>query len=391
MVAVAQLPFEQAHLLELAPGLRELLTKGAIHRVRTALGDPAWLITRHSEVQRLYDDDRLGMSHPRPDTAARAHESALFGGPLRNFDTEQADHARKRALLRPHFTPKRLQALRLAVDAFTTRLLDEIAANGQPADLHATVALRLPLLVLCELLGVPYEDSERLRAWTTDGANTHDRARSQRGLSQLSSYSQQLVAHKRREPGDDVISRLCATEGLSDDEVARLSTGLLWAGYESTVPRIGFGALLLLAHREQWHVLVQNPALASKAVEETLRAARSGTAVIPRYARTDIEIDGVTIEAGDLVLLGVGAANHDPSVFADPDRFDITRRPAAHLTFGHGGRFCMGAPLARIELIAVFSQLASRFPAMRLAVDVEELKLRNDALFGGLVELPVRW
>jgi cytochrome P450 len=249
----------------------------------------------------------------------------------------------------------------------------------------------LPLLVLCELLGVPYEDSERLRAWTTDGANTHDRARSQRGLSQLSSYSQQLVAHKRREPGDDVISRLCATEGLSDDEVARLSTGLLWAGYESTVPRIGFGALLLLAHREQWHVLVQNPALASKAVEETLRAARSGTAVIPRYARTDIEIDGVTIEAGDLVLLGVGAANHDPSVFADPDRFDITRRPAAHLTFGHGGRFCMGAPLARIELIAVFSQLASRFPAMRLAVDVEELKLRNDALFGGLVELPVRW
>ena len=390
-MVMAQLPFEQAHVLQLASGLLELQAKGVIHRVRTAVGDPAWLITRHAEVQRLYDDDRLGMSHPEPDTAARAHESALFGGPLRNFDTEQADHTRKRALLQPHFTPKRLQALRPAVDALTTRLLDEMAANGQPADLHAAVALRLPLLVLCELLGVPHEDSEQLRAWTTDGANTCDRARSERGLSQLSNYSKQLVAHKRRDPGDDVISRLCATEGLSDDEAARVSTGLLWAGYESTVPRIGFGALLLLAHREQWHALVQDPALAAKAVEETLRAARSGTAVIPRYARTDIEIDGVTVKAGDLVLLGIGAANHDPSVFADPDRVDITRKPAGHLTFGHGGRFCMGAPLARIELIAVFSQLASRFPAMRLAVDVEELKLRTDVLFGGLVELPVRW
>jgi cytochrome P450 len=390
-MVMAQLPFEQAHVLQLASGLLELQAKGVIHRVRTAVGDPAGLITRHAEVQRLYDDDRLGMSHPEPDTAARPHESALFGGPLRNFDTEQADHARKRALLQPHFTPKRLQALRPAVDALTARLLDEMAANGQPADLHAAVALRLPLLVLCELLGVPHEDSEQLRAWTTDGANTRDRARSERGLSRLSNYSKQLVARKRRDRGDDVISRLCATEGLSDDEVARMSTGLLWAGYESTVPRIGFGALLLLAHRAQWHALVQDPALAPKAVEETLRAARSGTAVIPRYARTDIEIDGVTVKAGDLVLLGVGVANHDPSVFADPDRVDITRKAAGHLTFGHGGRFCMGAPLARIELIAVFSQLASRFPAMRLAVDVEELKLHTDALFGGLVELPVRW
>jgi cytochrome P450 len=391
MVPVAQLPFERTHPLQFAPVLRELQAKGVVHRVRTALGDPAWLVTAHAEVQRLFDDERLGLTHPEPATAARTHESAMFGGPAGDFATEQADHARKRALLQPHFTPKRLQALRPRVDELTTRLLDELAATGPPADLHAAVAWPLPILVLCELLGVPHEDSEQFCAWITDVANTGDRARSERGLSRLFAYSQQLVAAKRRQPGDDVISRLCATEGVSDDEAAHQSTGLLLAGYESTAAHIGLGVLLLLANPEQWRALAHDPALASNAVEETLRAARSGANVFPRYARTDLEIDGVTIKAGDLVLLSIGAANHDQLVFADPDRVDITRRAVGHLTFGHGGRYCIGAPLARIELHAVFSQLVSRFPTMRLAVEVEELTLRTDMLFGGLTELPVRW
>jgi cytochrome P450 len=389
--AVAQLPFEQADPLQFAPVLRELQADGVVHRVRTALGDPAWLVTSHAEVQRLYDDDRLGMSHPEPDAAARTHQSAMFGGPTGDFATEQADHARKRALLQPHFTPRRLKALRPRVDSLTTRLLDELAANGPPADLHTAVALPLPILVLCELLGVPYEDSEQVCAWTTEGANTGDHARSERGLSQLFGYSQQLVAAKRRQPGDDVISRLCATEGVSDDEAAHQAAGLLWAGHESTVPHIELGALLLLANPEQWSALAHDPALTSNAVEETLRAGKSSTGAIPRYARTDLEIDGVTIKAGDLVLLSIGAANYDPSVFADPDRVDITRRAVGHLTFGHGARYCIGAPLARIELHAVFSQLASRFPTMRLAVGVAELRLRRGMLFGGLTKLPVQW
>lgn len=389
MVAVPQLPFEQAHPLQFAPGLRELQAKGVVHRVRTPVGDPAWLVTGHAEVLRLYDDDRLGVAHPEPDTAAR-YESATFAKPMSNLATEHADHARKRALLQPHFTAKRLQALRPRVDALTTRLLDDLAAKGSPADLRAAVAVPLPVLVICELLGVPHEDSEQFCAWIIDASNTHDGARSERGLGQLFAYSQQLVTRKRREPGDDVISRLCATEGVSDDEAAHLTTGLLWAGHGSPVPHIGLGALLLLANPEQWRALAHDPALASNAVEETLRADPSSV-VFPRYARTDLELDGVTIKAGDLVLMSIGAANHDPSVFADPDRVDITRRALGHLTFGHGGRYCIAATLARIELHAVLSQLASRFPAMRLAVGVEELTLRTDMLFGGLVELPVRW
>jgi cytochrome P450 len=384
------LPFERAHPLQFAPALRALQGLGAVHRVRTPVGDPAWLVTGHAEVLRLYDDDRLGVAHPEPDTAARMYESAGSGGPMPNFATERADHARKRGLLQPHFTPKRLRALRPRVDALTTRLLDDLAAKGSPADLRSAVAVPLPVLVICELLGVPPEDSEWFCAWIVDASNTGDVTGSEQALGQLLDYSRQLVARKRREPGDDVISGLCATEGVSDDEAARLATGLLWAGHGAPVPHIGFGALLLLANPEQWRALARTPTLASKAVEETLRAG-SSTDLFPRYARADLELDGVTIKAGDLVLMSIGAANRDPSVFAEPDRVDITRRALGHLTFGYGGRYCIGAPLARIELHAVLSQLASRFPAMRLAVGVEELALRDRTLFGGLAELPVRW
>jgi cytochrome P450 len=391
MVVVTQLPFKQAHPLQLAPELRELQANGTVHRVRTPSGDSAWLVTRYAEVLRLLEDDRLGGAHPESDTAARMGESVLYGGPTSNPVTEDADHARWRALLQPHFTPKQLRALRPRVDSLTTQLLDELTAKGPPADLHAAVALPLPLLVICELLGVPYRDREQFRAWTTDAANTRDRACSERGFSQLFTYGQRLVASKRREPGDDVISRWCAVEGLSDDEIADLVVTLLWSGHETSVVQIGFSALVLLANPEQWSALAGNPALVSNAVEETLRASRRANSVLVRYARTDLEIEGVTIETGDLVLLSIDAANHDPSVFTRPDQVDISRPTPKHLAFGHGARYCIGAPLARIELYAVFSQLASRFPTMRVAVGVEELTLRTDMLFGGLTELPVRW
>lgn len=387
MVAAPQLPFEQAHPLQFAPMLRALQAKGAIHRVRTPAGDPAWLVTGYAEVLRLYDDSRLGVAPREPDTAARMYASDR---PMRNFATEHADHAHKRALLQPHFTPKRLQAIRPRVNALTTKLLDDLAAKGSPADLRAAVAVPLPVMAICEVLGVPREDREWFCAWITDVSGTYDAARAEQGLRELFAYSQQVVARKRREPGDDVISRLCSTEGVSADEAARLATGLLWAGHGSPVPHIGLGVLLLLANPQQWRMLAHDPTLASNAVEETLRVARSSV-IFPRYARTDLELNRVNIRAGDLVLMSIGAANHDPSAFADPHRVDISRRALAHLTFGHGGRYCLAAPLARIELHAVLAQLASRFPSMELAVGVEELALRTDGAFGGLVELPVRW
>jgi cytochrome P450 len=391
VVAIAQLPFEQAHPLQFAPLLRELLAKGAVHRVRTPAGDPAWLVTRYSVILRLLTDDRLGGSHPQPEAAARMWESVLYGGPTDNAATEDADHARWRALLQPQFTPKQLRALRPRVESLTTGLLDELAAKGSPGDLYAAVALPLPLLVLCELLGVPHEDREQFRVWTTEAADIRDRACSERGISQLFGYARQLVVSRRRKPGNDVISRWCVTEGLSDGEIADLVVALLWAGHHTAVVQIGSSVLVLLANPEQWRALADNPALAPNAVEETLRASHTADSVIVRYARTDLAIEGVTVKAGDLVLMSHAAAHHDPSAFVDPDRVDITRPPPKHLAFGHGARHCIGAPLARIELNAVVFQLASRFPTMQLAVDVEELRLRTGLLFGGLAELPVRW
>jgi len=389
-VVAAQLPFEQPDPLRVAPRQRELQAQGGLHRVRTAVGDEAWLVTGHARVRQLLDDERLGRAHPAPETAARTGDSALFGGPLGNFATERADHARMRALLRPHFSPKRMLALRPRIEALTVRLLDELA-QGSPADLHAALAVPLPILVICELLGVPYEDRDLFRSWTADAANTRDRARSERGLAELFGYCGTLVARKRQEPGDDVISRLCATDGVDDAEAAGLSMALLFAGHETTVVQIGLGALLLLANPGQWQALVDDPALVSTAVEEILRAPGEGTGGLPRYARTELEIDGVTIRAGDLVLLDISAANHDPAVFAEPQHADITRAGPAHLRFGHGARYCLGAPLARVELQVVFAQLAARFPTLRLAVDVADLSVRRDALAGGLTELPVRW
>jgi cytochrome P450 len=391
MTTPLQLPFERAHPLQVAPQLRELQAGGTIHRVRTEVGDPAWLVMHHPDVRRLLDDDRLGRAHPEPETAARTGESALFGGPLGNFDTEHADHARMRALLQPHFTPRHMRALRSRVEALTTQLLDGLAQNGPPADLHERLAVPLPILVICELLGVPYEDRERFRGWTNGAGNTRDHARSEEGLAQLYAYGHQLVAAKRRQPGDDVMSRLCATDGVSDDEAAELSMALLFAGHETTVVHIGLTAMLLLANPEQWQALVAEPALVPNAIEETLRASRRGGGQMPRYARTDLEIGGVAIKAGDLVLLEIGGANLDPSVFAGPDRVDITRMTASHVTFGYGARYCLGAPLARIELQTVFTLLVSRFPTLQLAVDVGALTMRADELAGGLIELPVLW
>ncbi|GAA2397367.1 cytochrome P450 [Nonomuraea africana] len=382
-----QLPFEQPHLLQPPPVLRGLQDQGAIHRVRTRVGHEAWLVTGYAYVRDLLADDRLGRSHPDPDRAARTGESVLFGGPMGDFDTERADHARMRALLQPQFSPKRMRAFRPRVEELTTRLLDRLTS---PADLHEALAVPLPILVICELLGVPYEDRGQFRAWSQAAGDVLDRDRSNQGLADLFEYGRRLVARKRERPGDDFISRLCA-EGVPDEEVAMMAMFMLFAGHETTVVAIGMGALWLLTHPDQHRALVDDPALLTSAVEEMLRAPDKGGGGIPRYARVDIELDGVTIRAGELVLLDTGAANHDADAFRDPDRFEVGRQGTAHLTFGHGAHYCLGAPLARIELQAVFSQLVPRFPAMRLAVPVEELRVRTDVLTGGLVELPVEW
>jgi pentalenolactone synthase len=294
-----------------------------------------------------------------------------------------------RSLVQPHFSPKRMRALRPRVEELTTALLNDLAEKEPPADLHQALALPLPIQVICELLGVPYADRDQFRGWSEAAGDTRDRARAEHGLHELFGYGQQLVASKRKQPGDDFISRLCA-DGIADDEVAMLSMGLLFAGHETTVVAIDMGVLCLVANPGQ-QTLINDPGRISAMIEEILRAPSSSGGGLCRYARADLQIGQVTVRAGELVLLATRAANHDPAVFADPDIFDIARQGPAHLAFGHGAHYCLGAPLARIELEAVFSQLPARFPRLRLGVPVGQLRQRRDTLTGGLNELPVEW
>ncbi len=374
----------------------------AIHKVTTPAGDPAWLVTNYDDVKALLSDPRLGRSHAEPERAARASQSAIFGGPMGHPSTEAEDHARTRRLFAPAFSARQMARLRPRVAAIIADLLDAMAHQTQPVDLHEVVSFPLPVLVICELLGVPYADREDFRRWCDDAAHLTDAARSQTGLMRLWDYMRALADRKQAEPGDDVISDLVAAAvadpELTVDGIAGLSAALLFAGHETTVTAIDRGVILLLTHPEQADALRHDPALIEPAVEEILRSwlpmRTSGTEQaggLPRYANTDFTFGGVTIRTGELVMLGLREANLDERTFGEPDRFDVHRTPNPHLTFGHGPRFCVGAPLARIELQTLFPALLDRFPTLRLAVPVESLRGRDELLTGGLVELPVTW
>lgn len=386
-------PFEQPDLLAVPPLLRRLRDQGAITRVRTPTGDEAWLVTGYEEVRRLLADDRLGLSHPDPDRAPRLGRTVFFG-PMGNHETAQADRARVRTLLMPYFSAGRMRILRTRVEIIARELLEEIAACAPPVDLHETLAMPLPLSVICELLGVPHENREQFRHWTRRIGDARDREASEAALAELYAYVHDLVRAKRTHPGDDVLSGLLAAENgtLDDDFVTLLGTMVLFAGNETTVAALDYGMLLLFTNPGQRRAVAADPSLMPDAVEEILRASNTGAGAVLRYARQDVSFGGVDVRAGELLLLNNGAANHDETVFPGADAFDVTRRPASpHVTFGYGPHYCVGAALARVELQATLAELIRRLPEARLAVPVDRLRVRADQLTGGLAELPVTW
>lgn len=375
----------------------------AVQRITTQAGDPAWLITGYDTIRQLLVDRRLGRSHPDPENAARYSESVIFGQAVPSSPTEREDHARIRRLLGRSFSARRLAVLQPRVRELVDGLLDELAAQAPPVDFHEAVSFPLPALVICELLGVPFADREEFRRWSEEAGDLTDQARSLAGLGALWKYMGHLVAHKLEHPAEDVLSDLVAAhrenpESLSLGMVAELGAGLLFAGHETTVTAIDKGIVLLLGHPDQRTALDSDPALLPAAVEEILRFPHTMVAPqvaqvigLPRWTKAELTIAGVTIPAGDLVLLEILDANRDKDVFGTPEVFDVTRVDNPHLTFGHGTHFCIGAPLARMELQALFGTLFHRFPTLRLAVPAEDLRRRSNMLTGGLHELPVTW
>lgn len=390
-----RLPFARPDGLSIPPRVRELRKQGPIHRVITPAGDEAWFAIGHDVVKQLFADKRLGRAHPTPEEAPRVSDSAWLGGPAGNYETEEADHTRMRDLLQPYFSPKRMRTIRPRIEALVDELLDELAATAQPANLHEVLAFPLPALVICEMLGVPPEDRSRIREWSDGISDMADQERSGTSLAALYDYMHKLTCRKRQngEFGDDLISVLCAAEdgSLDDEHITYLAMMTVFAGHETTVTSIDLGVLLLLTNPAQHRALLEDPGLVPGAVDEILRASAHAEAWALRYAREDIDIAGVTIRSGECVLLERPGADRDGEVHARPDEFDICRSPNPHLAFGYGPRYCMGAPLARLELEVLFSRLIPRFPEMRPAVPVEEMTIRRGLLTAGFHELPVNW
>jgi cytochrome P450 len=262
-----------------------------------------------------------------------------------------------------------VEALGPRVMQLVDELLDEVAAHGSPVDLVAHFAEPLPIMVICELLGVPYDDRPRLRAWAARLMSSSGYTAEEiiGAVTQIREYLGILVAAKRSEPGDDLITELVR---VTDDEDALTETELLAnlqllliAGHETTVNQLGNSLVALFRHPDQLALLRDRLELIELAVDELIRYVRLSLPVLPRIAMRDVEVDGVAIKAGDGVIAMSAAANRDPSVFTDPDRFDVTR-PAnpAHLAFGFGEHLCLGASLARLEARAFLEQLLARFP-----------------------------
>ncbi|MGC7095469.1 cytochrome P450 [Amycolatopsis lurida] len=384
---------ESEGLLRLRPStlLRELQEQAPICRVRTPAGDEAWLVTRYAEVKQLLMDERIGRSHLDPGSAPKYVDNPLLDMLIiPDHDAARDAHKQTRAWLAPNFTARRVLNLKPRVEAIASSTLDSFAESERPADLHGGFSFPFALLVLCELIGVPLEERDRILAPLQQMGGVDDREGAEGGMGAIFAYAAELGARKRKEPGEDVISRM-VQNGATDEQVGPIAANLLFAGLESVASHIDLGVALLSTNPRQLDAAMSDHGKLTTAVEEVLRAAKAGGSALPRYAAEDIEIGGVTIHAGDLVLIDFTLANFDTQAFDDPSRFDVTRSPNAHLTFAHGIWHCIGAPLARVQLQVAFSALFTRLPSLRLAVPIADLQMRGGGLADGLGGLPVTW
>jgi cytochrome P450 len=365
-------------------------------------GPGAWLLTRHRDVHLALRDSRFSANRMR---APLIHENLdrlppfirqTAQGLRTMLVMDPPDHTRVRKLVNKAFTPKRIAALRGRIEEIVDHQLDQLAemAKSGPADLIHDLAEPLPAIVIAELLGVPAEDHRQFRQWSSKliaglaSPKLEDRVASGAAGQQILAYLSDIIAARRREPRDDLISAMIhaqeESDALSDEELLATSNLLLLAGHETTTNLIGNGVLALLREPDELERLRADPSLLPTAVEELLRFDGPVQATV-RVALEDIEIDDHLIPEGALVLVNLGAANRDPEVFEDPDRLDVGRDPNPHVSFGFATHFCMGAPMARLEAQVAVGALIGRFPKLALADDAPEY--RPNPILRGLKKL----
>ena len=381
------------------PELREIRETEGVRTVVNAFGMEVFLVTRHEDIKEvLSDHERFSNGRPpgfvvpgAPDVPEEEQASARAGNLL---GLDPPEHQRLRRMLTAEFTIRRMKRLEPRIVEIVDAQLDAMEKAGPPADLVANFALPIPSLVICELLGVPYDDRDDFQRRTARQLDLSIPIPERLELQRQGRDVHELVGRAgAAHPGEDILGMLVREHGneLTDDELIGIASLLLLAGHETTSNMLGLGTLALLRHPDQLAAVRDDPDAIGPAVEELLRWLSIVHSAIPRITTTDVEIAGVPIPAGQLVFVSLPSGNRDPDFIDSPEVLDIRRGAPGHLAFGHGVHHCLGAPLARMEMRIAFPALLRRFPTLALAEDFADVPFRSFHFIYGLKSLEVTW
>ncbi|QII07372.1 cytochrome P450 [Rhodococcoides fascians A25f] len=383
-----------------SPEIRQLHAEGtALSKARVWNGSTPWLVTTHAAQRTIMSDPRVSANDHLPGfpIATQAMAETMSDRPKTIFDTDGAEHAGLRRLLTNAFTRGRMEKVRPGIQQATDDLIDTMLAGPNPTDLVEALALPLPSLMICELLGVPYEDHDFFEehAKIANARDTEPEA-STKSTRALGGYVTKLIQDRMNDPQENVVSDLAQKVKAGDIDLpgaSMLGMILLIAGHETSANMISLGTAALLQNPDQLAIIREttDKKVIAGAVEELLRYLTIPHLLQRRIATEDIDYNGTVIKAGDGIVSPLPAANFDPVAFPDPEKLDLTREARHHHAFGWGPHQCIGQQLARIELEVVYSTLFKRIPTLALATDFENLKFKGDSLAYGIYELPVTW
>ncbi|MEU9372024.1 cytochrome P450 [Streptomyces avermitilis] len=384
---------------ELPPELAEIRDGRSVVEVKFPDGISGWMVTKHADVRKVLVDSRFSS---KVMATAAAAMSETETGKLMNeslVGMDAPEHTRLRKLVTKAFTARRVETLRPRITELVGQLLDELETLPRPVDLVKNFSVPLPVRVICELLGVPAGDQDTFHAWSNALLGDWQQVVEKEAATvSLVKYFGDLIAVKRENPADDLISELIAISDedstLTEREIIALSIGILSAGHETTANQISMFLVTLLHNPEELDKLRDNREAIPKAVDELLRFVPLTTTggIIPRLTTAEVELSGgQVLPAGAVVLPAVATANRDPEVFEDGERLNVTRENNPHLAFGAGIHHCLGAQLARIELQEALGAILDRMPQVRLAVPESELRLKSASIIRGLESLPITW
>lgn len=399
-IEAAPLPTNRPNPFDPPEDYRVLRENQPISRMILADGSLGWVVTSYELVRSVMADSRFSADSRKTTSPHRIlPEAARKPRPGFFLQMDAPDHTRYRGLLTGQFTVRRMKSLEPRIHEHAVDTLDEMVKAGDSADLVGQFARRLPSLMLCELLGVPYDERGDFQRFTGGAPQTNlPRERAERSaqigaaLIATNEYVLSLVQRRRTDPGDDMLSGLMTADPtLTDEEIAGMGRLLLLAGHDTTASMLALGTFLLLQHPEQAAKFRGDADVVNRAVEEILRYLTIVQFGAFRAATEDLEVGGEQIKAGETVVCSLAAANRDPRQFEDPDRLDVTREHTPHLAFGHGAHWCLGHHLGRLEMRIGLKELFTRLPSLRLAVAPEEIEIRTGSTIYGVASLPVTW